>query len=68
MDKKRIGIISVIALIIIGLIVFLLMNNKNYEVVFDSNGGSIVETQKVKKSETAVKPNDPTMDGYKFDK
>lgn len=67
MDKKRIGIISVIALIIIGLIVFLLMNNKNYEVVFDSNGGSIVETQKVKKSETAVKPNDPTMDGYKFD-
>ena len=40
MDKKRIGIISVIALIIIGLIVFLLMNNKNYEVVFDSNGGN----------------------------
>lgn len=67
MDKKRVGIISVVALIIIGLIVFLLMNNKNYEVVFDSNGGSIVETQKVKKSETAVKPNDPTMDGYKFD-
>lgn len=68
MDKKRVGIISVIALIVIGLIVFLLVNNnKSYEVVFDSNGGSIVETQKVKKSETAVKPNDPTMDGYKFD-
>lgn len=68
MDKKRVGIISVIALIVIGLIVFLLVNNnKSYEVVFDSNGGSIVETQKVKKSETAVKPNDPTMDSYKFD-
>lgn len=68
MDKKRVGIISVIVLIVIGLIVFLLVNNnKSYEVVFDGNGGSIVETQKVKKSETAVKPNDPTMDGYKFD-
>lgn len=67
MDKKRIGIISVIVVLIIGLIAFLLVSNKKYDVVFDSDGGSIVETQKVKKDNTAVRPNDPVKTGYKFD-
>lgn len=67
MDKKRIGIISVIVVLIIGLITFLLVTNKKYDVVFDSDGGSVVETQKVKKDSTAVRPNDPVKAGYKFD-
>ena len=67
MDKKRIGIISVIVVLIIGLIAFLLVSNKKYDVVFDSDGGSVVETQKVKKDSTAVRPNDPVKTGYKFD-
>lgn len=67
MDKKRIGIISVIVVLIIGLIAFLLVSNKKYDVVFDSDGGSVVETQKVKKDSTAVRPNDPIKTGYKFD-
>lgn len=67
MDKKRVGIISVIAILVIGLIVFLLVNNKKYDVIFNSDGGSVVETQKVKKDSTAVRPNDPVKAGYKFD-
>ena len=34
-----------------------------YNVVFESNGGSTVETQKVEKGQPAVKPADPTKEG-----
>ncbi|MGY3751059.1 type I pullulanase [Vagococcus acidifermentans] len=37
-----------------------------YDVVFDSNGGSKVPSQKVSENEKAVKPVDPTKDGYDF--
>ncbi len=37
-----------------------------YEVKFNSNGGTEVESQSVKESEKAVKPADPTRDGYSF--
>ena len=38
----------------------------SYEVIFDSDGGSAVDTQIVKYGEKAVKPEDPTMKGYNF--
>lgn len=42
-------------------------NNKNtYEVTFDSNGGSAVETQKVNEGDRAVKPKNPTQEGFLF--
>ena len=37
-----------------------------YVVTFDSNGGSIVESQNVNSGNKINKPNDPTRDGYKF--
>ena len=38
----------------------------SYEVIFNSDGGSAVDTQIVKYGEKAVKPEDPTMKGYNF--
>ena len=37
-----------------------------YTVKFNSNGGSAVADQKVKKGEKAKKPTDPTREGYSF--
>ena len=38
----------------------------SYEVIFNSDGGSAVDTQIVKYGEKVVKPEDPTMKGYNF--
>lgn len=69
MEKNKkiiIGIVVVvILLLIIGLIYFLM--NRTYTVTFDSNGGSAVESQIVKRNETATEPEDPIMEGYQFD-
>lgn len=40
---------------------------KNYTVVFDSTGGSIVKNQQVKRGSPIIKPKNPTREGYKFD-
>lgn len=39
---------------------------KKYEVIFDSKGGSSIETQIVRKNKTVNKPEDPTREGYTF--
>ena len=69
MEKNKkiiIGIVAVIILLlIIGLIYFLM--NRSYTVTFDANGGSEVESQIVKRNQTATKPEDPTREGYQFD-
>ena len=39
---------------------------KTYDVVFDSNSGSSVATQKVEEGSKATKPVDPTRSGYSF--
>ena len=38
----------------------------SYEVIFNSDGGSAVDTKIVKYGEKTVKPEDPTMKGYNF--
>ena len=38
----------------------------SYEVIFNSDGGSTVDTKIVKYGEKAAKPEDPTMKGYNF--
>lgn len=38
-----------------------------HTVQFDSKGGSAVESQRIKHGEKAIKPNDPTKEGYSFD-
>lgn len=39
---------------------------KTYKVTFDSDGGTEVETQKIKKGEYVKQPIEPIKDGYKF--
>ena len=40
--------------------------NKEYTVIFNSDGGSNVSNQIVKSGSTASQPNDPVKDGYTF--
>lgn len=45
---------------------FAVWDVNTYLVEFDSNGGSFVRDQEVKYNTTAVKPENPTKEGYKF--
>lgn len=66
--NKKIFLIGIpIALIVIGLLTFLILSNKKtYNVSFNSDGGSVVENQKVKEGENAKEPNKPTKEKYEF--
>ena len=59
-----VGTVAVMA-IILGVVIFL-TSNKAFTVSFDSNGGTAVATQKVKKGEKATKPENPTKDNFTF--
>ncbi len=39
---------------------------KKYTVIFNSDGGTVVESQEVKKGKTVTKPSNPTKEGYEF--
>ncbi len=67
MNKKIIALIGAIIVILCVVVLFVVGKNGKYEVKFNSNGGTIVEVQKIKKGQTATKPVDPTKDGYVFD-
>ena len=69
MDKKvKIGIAAgMIFLLVTTIVICILLKNNTYTVTFDSNGGSIVEKQTIKKGESAVKPLNPEKKGYEFD-
>lgn len=69
MSKNKFLIIgSVLAVVVfVGVIIFI--NNKKtitYNIIFDTDGGSLVETQIVKKNEQVKKPSDPAKEGYTF--
>ena len=67
-DKKNVmvavGVVVVIA--VVAILIFLLGGKSSYKVTFNSNGGSPVDTQEVKKGDLATEPADPTRDGYSF--
>ena len=70
MDKTNKILISISAVILV-IIVFLIvlsMNKKplKYTITFDSTGGSLVLDQTVFKKSKALKPADPTKEGYMF--
>lgn len=69
MNKKlKIGIvIGIVFCITMIVAIILVSNNKTYTIKFDSNGGTIVESQTIKNGEKIVKPIDPTKEGYQFD-
>ncbi len=55
-----------ITILISILLLFTGCNKNEYQVMFNSNGGTIIETQVVEKNKTAVKPVDPIKEGYDF--
>ena len=71
MNKNKIFIIvsSIITIIIFTIIIVLITNKKpiTYSVTFETNGGSLIETQIVKKDDTVQKPLNPVKEGYVFD-
>lgn len=64
--KRTIIIVIGVVLIIACLVAYFIFANKKYTITFDSDGGSVVEKQIVKKGEKVNKPTDPTRDGYIF--
>lgn len=66
MNTKVTAIIIGILVICIALVYFIFFNN-TYKVTFDTAGGSIVDTQIVEKSKTAIRPGNPVRIGYVFD-
>ena len=65
-NKKIIIAVSIIAILLLIIALFLLFANKIYNVTFDSKGGTEVVSQTVKKNGLATEPKDPTREGYNF--
>ena len=62
--KKRIFIIA--SIVIVFLLTMTSCIGKKYEIRFDTNGGSYIESQEVKKRKKVEKPDDPQKEGYTF--
>ena len=66
MKKRNIIIIGVVLLIIvIGAFILFVLNN-NYEITFNTDGGSLVSKIKIKKGDLMTLPESPTKEGYVF--
>ncbi len=69
-DKKMIVIILAALGLVAILFAVLLMNNKKeivtYQVMFNTSGGTSVETQVINEGDKVTKPVDPTKEGYIF--
>ncbi len=61
-----ITVCSILGVALIAIMLIILLGNKTYQVYFDSDGGSFVPSQEVKKGENIQKPVNPTRDGYDF--
>lgn len=69
-NKKNVLRIVSVVIFILGIFLILYSNQfhkKEYLVTFDSLGGTLIKTQKVKENEKVIRPNDPIKDGYIFD-
>ncbi len=67
MKKSKVLSILLVFLAVISFVVFFITrNNQEYKIIFDSNGGSIVENQKVKYHQHVIKPIDPIRENYFF--
>ncbi len=69
--KQALGVLAVVIFVILGFCSYIFINDKLnntiYYVVFDSNGGSRVGSQKIKINELVVEPAAPTKEGYSFE-
>lgn len=67
MKKFKIGILAIIACLFLTGCGCANKNITEFTVDFDSNGGTIVESQTITNGEKATKPTNPTKEGYIFD-
>lgn len=63
---KLLSLLLFVVSIILFVMFFISRNKQEYTVVFDSNGGNILEKQKVKYHEKIIKPTDPSRENYLF--
>jgi len=66
MKKENIALI-VVSIVLVGIFVYsLFFSTPTYTVTFNTDGGSKVESVRVKRNNKVNKPVDPTKEGYKF--
>ena len=66
-NKTKTTVIALICIaIVVILIAFIIMGNKTYKVSFNTNGGSYITAQTIKKGAKVNRPSNPTRDGYTF--
>ena len=69
-DKQKRIILIVLGIIIVLLILLFVLKGcsaKEFEITFDTNGGSNVSSLTIKKEGKITKPEDPTKEGYIFE-
>ena len=68
MKKGKLIVVFLLALMFVCTLCLTACNNTDtfYTVVFDSNGGSFVESQNVRENRSAVEPASPVKEGYTF--
>ncbi len=67
MKKKQVAILVASIVVAIIIVVVILFNIKTYDIMYNTNGGSFVPTERVKVFKQATRPVDPTKDGFTFD-
>lgn len=67
MEKKQVFImLGVLVTITLGISLYCIFWGNQYRILFDSNGGSEVESQYVRVGEKVKEPEEPTREGYQF--
>lgn len=64
--QKRFILIGLAVLLLLFIILFMILYKKQYQVTFNSNGGSQIATIKIKENGKIEQPEDPLKDGYIF--
>ena len=59
-------IISILVFLTVVMLFMWSMINQTYTVTFNSNGGTVITSKKVKKGKTLNKPDTPIREGYEF--
>lgn len=67
-NKSRILkiVVALLAIIVIFILLFLGLRKTEYDITFESNGGSLVAPFQIEKNGTVTEPKDPIKDGYIF--
>ncbi len=66
--KNKVVISLIVCLIVVGSVIsfFIFNNNKQYEIKFDTLGGTTIQNVIVKNGDVVSKPEDPVKEGYLF--